>query len=42
MKKFLSLIVMAIAFAIQLPAQIVTVGNENDYFSFRKIKFGKG
>ncbi|MCI7562365.1 MAG: fibronectin type III domain-containing protein, partial [Bacteroidales bacterium] len=29
MKKFLSLIVMAIAFAIQLPAQIVTVGNEN-------------
>ena len=30
MKKFLSLIVMAIAFAIQLPAQTtVTVGNEN-------------
>ena len=30
MKKFLSLIVMAIAFAIQLPAQtIVTVGDEN-------------
>ncbi|MGM9819576.1 MAG: fibronectin type III domain-containing protein [Candidatus Onthomorpha sp.] len=30
MKKFLSLIVMAIAFAIQLPAQyVLTIGNEN-------------
>ena len=34
MKKFLSLIVMAIAFAIQLPAQTtVTVGNENSMVS---------